>query len=138
MATKLIISRLWYIIIFILQIARADFHNGDSLFFLILPLKKCTFNFYIIVPSPVQEALLAVVEDFINVTWSPPAVPNGVIYQYIVKQVNPNDTSYYHVSGNEHSVLLPFSNITRIFISAVNLYGYSTQEFVTSSRGMEV
>ena len=65
-------------------------------------------------------------------------MPNGVIYQYIVKQINPNDTSYYHVSGNEHSVLLPFSNITRIFISAVNLYGHSAQEFVTSSIGMEV
>ena len=103
-----------------------------------LSLNKCTFNFYIIVPSHVQEASLTVVEDFINVTWSPPAVPNGVIYQYIVKQINPNDTSYYHISGNRHFILLPFSNITRIFITAANFYGHSAQEFVTSSRGMEV
>ena len=74
----------------------------------------------------------------INVTWSPPAVPNGVIYQYIVQQINPNNTSYYHISGIEHSILLPFSNITRIFITAVNLYGQSNQEFVTSSIGMQV
>ena len=82
--------------------------------------------------------MLAVDKDLINVTWLPPAVPNGVIYQYIVQQINPNDTTYYHVSGNEYSVLLPFSNITRIFITAVNVYGHSTQVFVTSSIGMWV
>ena len=71
----------------------------------------------------------------INVTWSPPAAPNGIIYQHIVKQISPNDTSYYHISGNKHSVLLPFFNVTRIFVTAVNVYGHSTQEFVRSSIG---
>ena len=71
----------------------------------------------------------------INVTWEPPATPNGVIYQYIIRQIAPNDTSYHHVSGNEYSILLPFFNVTNIFITAVNFYGHSDEEFAESSIG---
>ena len=88
-----------------------------------------------VVPSPVQEASLTVVEDVINVTWAPPAVANGVIYQYIVQQFTLNDVFYHHISSDEYSVLLPFFNTTRIFVTAVNLYGHSSQEFVEPSIG---
>ena len=93
------------------------------------------FTYLTIVPSPVQEASLTVVAGMINVTWAPPDVLNGVIYQYIVQQNTPNDTSYYHVSSNEYSILLPFFNVTQIFVSAVNLYGHSNEEFADTSIG---
>ena len=94
-------------------------------------------NTYIsyIVPSPVREASLTVVEDMINVTWASPAAPNGVIYQYIVRQITPNDTSYYHISRDEYSILLPLFTVTRIFITAVNFYGHSNEEFAEPSIG---
>ena len=90
----------------------------------------------IAVSSPVQETFLTVVENMINVTWSPPVAPNGIIYQHIVQQISPNDASYYHISGNKHSVLLPLFNVTRIFVTAVNIYGLSSQEFARSSTGL--
>ena len=71
----------------------------------------------------------------INATWVPPAAPNGVIYQYIVRQITPNDTSYYHVSSDEYSILLPFFNVTRTFVTAVNFYGHSNEEFAEPSIG---
>lgn len=91
-----------------------------------------------IVSSPVREASLTIVEDMINVTWAPPAVPNGVIYQYIVRQITPNDTSYYHVSSDEYSILLPFFNVTHIFVTAVNFYGHSNEEFAEPLIGTYV
>jgi len=61
----------------------------------------------------------------INVTWTPPAHHNGIIYQYIVQRVNSSGKFYYHVPANQHTISLPNLNDGLIFVSAINLYGQS-------------
>ena len=78
-----------------------------------------------IAPSPVQDTLVTLVDDIINITWSPPAIPNGVIHQYIVQRINSSGTFYYHVPADTHHISLPYVNDALIFVSAVNLFGQS-------------
>ena len=66
---------------------------------------------------------MTVVDEMINVTWSPPAIPNGAIHQYIVQRINSSGTFYYHVSPKQHHILLPLFNDALVFVSAVNLFG---------------
>ena len=85
-------------------------------------------------PSSVQDALVTLVDgDMINITWSPPAVLNGVIHQYIVKRINSSGTFYHHVSANQHHILLPYFNDALVFISAVNLFGQSDYEYAKTN-----
>ena len=80
-------------------------------------------------PSPVQDPLVTLVSDeLINITWSPPANPNGIIHQYIVKKINSSGTFYYHVSANQQHIVLPYYNDALVFVSAVNLFGQSSYE----------
>ena len=68
----------------------------------------------------------------INVTWTPPVVPNGIIYQYIVQRVNSSGKFYHHVPANHHSILLPSFDDVLVFVAAVNLYGQSVFERANS------
>ena len=68
----------------------------------------------------------------INVTWTPPVVPNGIIYQYIVQRVNSSGKFYNHVPANQHTISLPYFNDALVFVAAVNLYGQSDFEYVKS------
>ena len=83
---------------------------------------------YSLAPSPVQDAVLTLVNEMINVTWTPPVVPNGIIYQYIVQRVNSSGKFYHHVPANQHTISLPYFNDALAFVAAVNLYGQSVFE----------
>ena len=72
---------------------------------------------------PVDDAVLTLADGMINVTWTPPIVPNGIIYQYIVERVNSSGKFYHHVPADEHVILLPLLDDALIFVAAVNLYG---------------
>ena len=84
-------------------------------------------------PTSVQNALVTLVSNAINITWSPPSISNGIILQYIVKRINSSGNSYHHVSGDRNYLALPFYNDALIFVSAVNLYGQSGFEIARSS-----
>jgi len=72
--------------------------------------------------------VLTVVDGMINVIWTPPVVPNGIIYHYIVQRVTSSGKFYHHVPANQHTISLPHHNSTIIFVAAVNLYGQSVFE----------
>ena len=79
---------------------------------------------YYLAPSSVQNALVTLVDsNLINITWSSPAIPNGIIQQYIVKRINSSGVFYDTVSGNQHHILLSYFNDALVFISAVNTFG---------------
>jgi len=80
---------------------------------------------YCVAPSAVQEALVTLVNGEVNVTWSPPASPNGVIHQYVVQRINDSGTYYQHVAGNLHTTTLSYHSDVLVFIAAINLYGQS-------------
>ena len=61
----------------------------------------------------------------INVTWTPPVVPNGIIHQYIVQRVNSSGKFYYHIPANQYTISLPYFNDALVFVATVNLYGQS-------------
>ena len=69
----------------------------------------------------------------INITWSPPSITNGMILQYIVQRINSSGKSYYHVSGNQDYLELPYFNDALVFVSAINQYGQSSFEQAISS-----
>ena len=80
-------------------------------------------------PSPVQDPLITLVGDeLINITWLPPANPNGIIHQYIIKRINSSGTFYYHVSADQQHIVLPYYNDALVFVSAVYLFGVSDFE----------
>ena len=96
------------------------------------------FVMHYLVPSPVQNALVTVVDEMINITWSSPANSNGVIHQYIVRRINSTGTLYYHVPGNQHHFLLPFlDDAAFIFVSAVNLFGQGEFEYAKPSGTLD-
>ena len=64
----------------------------------------------------------------INVTWTPPVVPNGII----VQRVNSSGKFYHYVPANQHSISLPHINDALVFVAAVNLYGQSVFERANS------
>ena len=80
---------------------------------------------YSLVPSVVQEALVTLVNGEVNVTWSPPAVPNGEILQYVVQRINASGKFFEHVPANQYTMTLPYYNDVLVFIAAINLYGQS-------------
>ena len=61
----------------------------------------------------------------INVTWTPPVVPNGIFYQYIVQRVNSSGKFYHYVPANQHSISLSSFDDALVFVAVVNLYGQS-------------
>ena len=94
-------------------------------------MQKCiaVYSCNIPVPSPVENAVLTIVDGIINVTWTPPVVSNGIIYQYIVQRVNSSGKFYYHVPANQHTISPPYFNDALVFVAAVNLYGQSVFEY---------
>ena len=76
-------------------------------------------------PSSVQNPLVTVVDNMINITWSPPAITNGVIQQYIVRRINSSGAFSHYVSANQYHLSLPYFNDALVFVSAVNLFGQS-------------
>jgi len=83
---------------------------------------------FFLAPSPVKDAVLALVDGMINVTWTPPVVPNGIIYQYIVQRINSSGNFFYHVPANQHTISLPYFSNSLVSVSSVNLYGQSILE----------
>jgi len=71
----------------------------------------------------------------VHVTWTPPIVPNGIIYQYIVQRVNSSGKFYHHVPANQHTISLPYFNDALVFIAAINLYGQSEYK-LSQSQGI--
>ena len=86
-------------------------------------------------PSPVQDAVVMLVDGMIKVTWTPPVVTNGIIYQYIVQRVNSSGKFHHHAPANQHTISLPYLNDALVFVAAVNLYGQSEFEHA-KSQGM--
>ena len=84
-------------------------------------------------PSSVQNSLVTLVGSTINITWSPPSTPNGIILQYIVQRINSSGKSYHHISGNQNYLELPYFNDALVFVSAVNQYGQSDFELAQPS-----
>ena len=88
-------------------------------------------------PSSVRNLTLAIVDDTIVITWSPPIIPHhGVILQYIVQRITSSGKSYYYVPGTQNSFVLPYSDNALVYVAAVNLYGQSNFE-LARSVGME-
>ena len=90
-------------------------------------------KYVVLAPSPVQDVLVALVDEMINVTWSPPATPNGVIQHYIVQRINSSGTFAHRVSANQYHILLPYFNDALVFVSAVNLFSQSEFEHAQSA-----
>ena len=80
-----------------------------------------------------QSSLVTLVGNTINITWSPPAITNGMILQYIVQRINSSGKSYHHISGNQNHLELPYFNDALVFVAAVNQYGQSSFELAKSS-----
>ena len=122
-------------LVFLLFITAIDPY---SLFKFII-FKLFLYNYYLCftAPEPVEDALVILVGNVINITWSPPFISNGEILQYIVRRVNSSGKFYYHISGNKNYLELPFYNDALVFISAVNQYGQSNYE-VAKSNGMTI
>ena len=93
----------------------------------------CYINILYLAPTSVQNALVTVADNIINITWSPPSISNGMILQYVVQRMNSSGNSYYHISGNQNYLELPYFNNALVFVSAVNLYGQSEFEIARSS-----
>ena len=72
-----------------------------------------------------QNSLVTLVGTTINITWSPPSTPNGIIHQYIIRRINSSGTFSHRVSGNQRHILLPYFDDALVFVSAVNLFGQS-------------
>ena len=83
-----------------------------------------------------QNTLVTLIDKTINITWSPPSVPNGMILQYIVQRINSSGKSYHHVSRDKTYLELPYFNDALVFVSAVNQYGQSSFE-QAKSNGMK-
>ena len=84
-------------------------------------------------PSSVQSALVTLVDDMINITWSPPSITNGMILQYIVQRINSSGKFYHFISRNQNSLTLPYFNDALVLVAAVNQYGQSNFTLATSS-----
>jgi len=80
----------------------------------------------------VQNPSLTLVDETVVITWTPPVVPNGIIYQYIVKRVNSNRELYNHISANQNTIKLSDYSDDKVSIAAVNIYGQSDFEPVVS------
>ena len=90
-------------------------------------------HFIFSAPSSVQSSLVTLVGNMINITWSPPAITNGMILQYIVRRTNSSGKSYHHISGNQNYLELPYFNDALVFVAAVNQYGQSSFELAKPS-----
>ena len=86
-----------------------------------------------IAPISVQNALVTLVGNIINITWSLPSITNGMILQYIVQRINSSGRYYHHVSRDKYYLELPYFNDALVFVSAVNQYGQSSFELAKSS-----
>ena len=85
-------------------------------------------------PSSVRNLALAIVDNTIVITWSPPIIPYyGIIVQYIVQRITFSGKSYYYVPGNQNSFELPYSDNALVYVAAVNLYGQSNFELARSA-----
>ena len=65
-------------------------------------------------------------------TWKPPAVPNGIIYQYIVQRINASGRFFTHILPNQLDTSLVYYNDALVSVTAVNLYGQSQFEYAES------
>ena len=90
-----------------------------------------------IAPISVQNALVTLVGNIINITWSLPSITNGMILQYIVQRINSSGKFYHHVSRDKYYLELPYFNDALVFVSAVNQYGQSSFE-QAKSNGMKI
>ena len=90
-------------------------------------------NFISSAPSSVQSASVTLVDDMINITWSPPFISNGMILQYIVQRINSSGKFYYPVSGNQNYLMLSYFNDALVFVAAVNQYGQSSYTLAEST-----
>ena len=82
-----------------------------------------------VVPSPVQDATLTLLDGMVEVTWKPPAVPNGIIHQYIVQRINASGKFFKHILANQLDTSLVYYNDALVLVAAVNLYGQSQFEY---------
>ena len=80
-----------------------------------------------------QNSLVTLVGSTINITWSPPSTPNGMILQYIVQRINSSGKSCHRISENQNYLELPYFNNALVFVAAVNQYGQSSFEVAKSS-----
>ena len=67
-----------------------------------------------------------------EVTWEPPAVPNGIIYQYIVQRINASGRFFKHIIPNQLNTSLAYYNDALVSVAAVNLYAQSEFEHAES------
>ena len=90
--------------------------------------------FYISAPLSVRNLELALIDNTIIITWSP---PYGIILQYIVQRITSSGKFYYYVSGSQNSLVLSYSDNALVFVAAVNQYGQSRFE-LAKSTGMKI
>lgn len=88
-----------------------------------------------LVPSPVQNPILTLLDGIVEVTWEPPAIPNGIVYQYIVQRINASGKFFQHISATQFDTTLVYFNDALVSVAAINLYGQSQFEYA-ESRGI--
>lgn len=76
--------------------------------------------------------MLTLLDAIVEVTWKPPAVPNGIIYQYVVQRVNASGRFFQHIFGNQLDTSLVYYSDALVLVAAVNLYGQSQFEYAES------
>ena len=65
----------------------------------------------------------------VEVAWKPPAVSNGIIYQYVVQRINASGKYFKRILANQLDILLDYYNDALVSVAAVNLYGQSKFEY---------
>lgn len=76
--------------------------------------------------------MVTLLDGIVEVTWRPPAVPNGVIYQYVVQRINGSGRFFKHIFANELDTSLVYYNDALVSVAAINLYGQSQFEYAES------
>ena len=76
--------------------------------------------------------MLTLVDGIVEVTWKPPAVPNGIIYQYIVQRINASGRFFKHVIPSQLYTSLVYYNDALVSVAAVNLFAQSQFEHAES------
>ena len=65
----------------------------------------------------------------VEVTWKPPATPNGAIHQYIVQRINASGRFFKHILANQLATSLIYYNDALVSVAVVNLHGQSQFEY---------
>ena len=93
---------------------------------------------YIVPSPPVNATWQDIGNGLINVSWSPPILPNGIITMYIITVTITNSRSQfqYNISGSSYSLIIgsDAQDVYIIKVFAVNGAGTSSPQNAIMSK----